>query len=155
MPYKFVKVGLEERFYARLIDNVILIGLYGALSIFGKSIGALLWYAIVFLPKDSFNKGRGVGKNYRDIVVINTDNYELCNYSRSALRNIASDLTVLLIVLQFGYNEYFTQLLFIITMLIDVWKIQSSEDGKRIGDLFAHTQVVYWSDYQKYLSQKK
>lgn len=150
MNEKFTKVALDQRIYARLIDIAIFWFIYAALSIFvGNANAALISYLFFFLPKDGFNKGRGVGKNYRNIVVINSDTLELCNYPRSIFRNIISDLSIVIFILQFGNDLLYIQIFVVIVTLIDIWRIKNSEGGQRVGDVLAHTQVIYWEDYQK------
>jgi hypothetical protein len=124
----------------------------------GIKLGWLVCY-ILFLLRDGFNGGAGFGKARQSILVINTDNFSECSYTRSVLRNVVSDISTILITLKLLENnltaEVSLNLAFLIVLLIDIWRMIKSDGGRRTGDLIAHTQVVYWEDSLQFDIKRK
>lgn len=152
--FKYRKVLLKDRLLAYLYDTVVfwvfrfLIGIgLTVLFVFGKhasSVAGLLAY-LMFLFRDGFNGGAGFGKGQQNTMVIKIDDFHECSYGRSFIRNVVSQISAISLGLQFGHVIPFT-ILFMIVTAVDVWRIIRTEGGRRVGDMIAHTQVVYVDD---------
>jgi hypothetical protein len=156
MSAQFKTVSLLDRFFARLWDGMIYCAIYFILTIVGtivainSQIGTLVGMILAlafYLLRDGFNEGGGFGKNKRGISVINIDTLEVCDYPRSFVRNSISDISTFLIAAQLGWGTGMLQLAGLMVVAVDVWRILKSDGGRRVGDVIAHTQVVYWDDY--------
>jgi len=99
---------------------------------FGVIIAATLWSFYYSLTKDGRNEGQSIGKEMFDLMVVNVDTNEPCSNGQSAGRAI---IWVLLSVIPIGW-------------FIEPIVALASEDGRRLGDQAAHTQVIDVSDYR-------
>ena len=151
--FKYRKVLLKDRVLAYLIDTAWFWFFYFLIS-FGLGMAFLGRYAptiailiayFMFLLRDGFNGGAGFGKGQRNSTVINVMDYRDCSYGQAFIRNIVSQMSAFALAIQFGYAIPFNALFFLVTA-VDIWRIIKTEDGRRVGDMIAHTQVVYIDD---------
>jgi uncharacterized RDD family membrane protein YckC len=145
---KYRKASLSNRFLAALLDGLILTGLSipsiicfmmgmaksssyfdhdGGIELF---ILALLFYTIPLVYsfiKDGLGQGQSFGKKALDLMVVNLDNNTSCNKVKSFVRNFISGLV--------GIIPF-------IGWLIEPIMVLATEDGKKLGDKAANTQVI-------------
>lgn len=145
---KFSKASLSKRFLAALLDGLITIGLAIPAIIFffiginkfnsyydkdgaaGLIVIAFIFYIIPIvysLIKDGLGQGQSWGKKALNIMVINLDNNTPCDKGKSFFRNFIS--TLINIIPFIGW-------------LIEPILILSTEDGRKLGDKAANTQVI-------------
>lgn len=157
----FRKVSLRDRFLSRFYDTMIFWLMYIIISLLlstvipslklqplGKLFAinfSLLW----FLFRDGMRDKTSWGKQHQDIIVICSDSLKDCTLFRSFIRNIISEVAALAILIQF--SNYLTfSFAYAIVLLVDIWQIVNTPNGKRMGDITAKTQVVYLDDLSKY-----
>jgi uncharacterized RDD family membrane protein YckC len=156
MNHKFKRVSFWDRLLARVLDILI----FWVISLIISRIpfvGVFVVY-ILWLMRDGYNEGGGFGKNKRHIAVIELDTFQVCNYPRSIIRNIVSDASAFLLVLQFMppasdpllHEVYIASAYYgaaLLVTLVDTWRVLYADGGRRVGDMIARTQVVYWEEY--------
>ncbi len=145
--FKNPKASLGERFLAALIDGMISFGLLLPAFIllflaWDKSLGdnngevlslfliALLLSLIPLaynLAKDGLGAGQSWGKRTLGLMVINLDNNTPCDFSKSFFRNIISFLVCLIPFIGWA---------------IEPVMILATEDGRKLADKSANTQVI-------------
>lgn len=148
-PVRYRKASIGKRLVAFLIDSfiafapvVLAFGLmFGALTNLaeaGAGVGFLLFVAAIGwtfyyrLTKDGRANGQSIGKSLLDLMVIDTETNRPCTRGKSALREI---VMLGLDALPFGF------LVEPIAAIVD-------DDGRRIGDRAANTQVIEVADYR-------
>lgn len=161
----FKKVSLKDRFWAKLHDNVFFWMIYVLLTMLFMfvffliplgikpiDIGQPLALVIAigwFVFRDGMRGGTSRGKEAHDITVICTDTFKDCTLFRSFIRNTITEVVAPLIILQF-YTFFTFSLAYAIILSFDMFMIVKSPGGRRSGDLFAKTQVIYLADWIKY-----
>lgn len=144
---KYPKASLGNRFLASLLDGLISTGLSIPAILFfvaglDKSKGydndaapGLFFMAFFFylIPlsynfiKDGLGQGQSWGKKALDIMVVNLDNNTPCDKGKSFFRNFIS---VLVAIIPF------------IGWLIEPIMVIATDDGRKLGDKAANTQVI-------------
>lgn len=145
---KYPKASLGNRFLASLLDGLIslslsipaiiffAIGMAKADSYYDKdgAIGlffiAVLFYIIPLVYnfiKDGLGQGQSWGKKALDLMVINLDNNAPCDKGKSFFRNFISGLVA---IIPF------------VGWLIEPIMVLATEDGRKLGDKAANTQVI-------------
>jgi len=167
-PYAYPKASLGSRFVAFLIDflvqGVLYIpaiicffgGVFGAVGgfaigaehgwpffpipVFGLLFGLLLGFLLLLAPlaygllKDGMARGQSIGKRAAGIMVIDLDENIPCGKAKSLLRNL---IPILLSIVPF------------VGWLVEPIMVLIAEDGRRLGDRVASTQVIdcrQWRD---------
>jgi len=161
----FRRVSFKDRLLARLYDTMIYwvfyfllaFGLTVALIPFPVSSGiASIIAYVMFLLRDGFNGGAGFGKSRRNIFVLRTDTVAECTYGRSIVRNIVSEVSILMVsnsISDWGW-DFMPVLSLLLVITVDLWRVAYAEGGRRVGDIIAGTRVVYWQDYVDYLIEQ-
>lgn len=144
---KYLKASLGNRFLASLLDGLIMLGfaipsiiLYviGLSKIsrynFDESIPLFVFAAFLYLIplsysfiKDGLGKGQSWGKKAVGLMVIHLSDNTPCSFGQSFLRNLI--MTLIGIVPFIGW-------------LVEPIIVLASEDGRRLGDKAADTQVI-------------
>ena len=145
---RFLKASLGNRFLAALFDGLITIGLSIPAIIFfvlgmskvdsysdkdeafGLFIIAFLFYLIPIVYnfiKDGLGQGQSWGKKALDLMVVNLDNNTHCDKGKSFFRNFISGLVA---IIPF------------VGWLIEPIMVLVTEDGRKLGDKAANTQVI-------------
>jgi uncharacterized RDD family membrane protein YckC len=144
---KYPKASLGNRFLAALLDGLIstvlsipailffVIAMEKIDSYDNDGAGWLIFIAILFylIPviygfiKDGLGQGQSWGKRPLDLMVVNLDNNAPCNKGKSFLRNFIS--TLLAIIPCIG-------------CLIEPIMVLATNDGRKLGDKAANTQVI-------------
>jgi len=137
-----------NRFIARTIDLIIVVALYEIIPSIGYFAGL-----IYLLIADGLFEGRSVGKRLIGLKVIikkssdkdDSETFADCGYKESIFRNFPFAVGFLLCGI-FGAIPFAGWLMsFIIIVVILAFEslvIIGSDDGKRLGDEIANTQVV-------------
>jgi uncharacterized RDD family membrane protein YckC len=144
----YPKASLGNRFLAALLDGLISLGLSIPTIIFyalgvaklgsyydkDEAIGlffiAVLFYIIPLVYnfiKDGLGQGQSWGKKAVDLMVVNLDNNTPCDKGKSFFRNFIS---VLVAIIPF------------VGWLIEPIMVLATEDGRKLGDKAANTQVI-------------
>ena len=160
-PYLYPKASLAARFLAFLIDALVQGVLYipamfcffsGIFSVargfpfqmdhgfsffpfpvFGLFFGILLGFLLLLAPlaygllKDGMARGQSIGKKAAGIMVVDLDENVPCGKAKSLLRNL---IPILLAIVPF------------VGWLVEPIMVLIAEDGRRLGDRVASTQVI-------------
>ncbi|HEY5405690.1 MAG TPA: RDD family protein [Ginsengibacter sp.] len=144
---KYPKASLGNRFIAALLDGLITVGLSIPAIIFlvaglnkndsynNDGAGVLIIIAILFyfipvvygLIKDGLGQGQSWGKSPLDLMVVNLDNNTPCDKGKSFFRNFISALV---------------SIIPFIGWLIEPIMVLATNDGRKLGDKAANTQVI-------------
>lgn len=144
---KYPKASLGNRFVAALLDGLISTGLSIPAILFfvagmektksydDEGAGGLIFVAILFylipvtygLIKDGLGQGQSWGKRPLDLMVVNLDNNAPCDKGKSFFRNFIS--TLVTIIPFIGW-------------LIEPIMVLATDDGRKLGDKAANTQVI-------------
>ena len=145
---KYPKASLGNRFLASLLDGLISTGLSIPAIIFfalgmakadnyydkdgaiGLFFIAFLFYIIPLVYnfiKDGLGQGQSWGKKALDLMVVNLDNNAPCDKGKSFFRNFISGLVA---IIPF------------VGWLIEPIMVLATEDGRKLGDKAANTQVI-------------
>jgi len=145
---KYPKASLGNRFLAALLDGLISVGLsipafiffaigmakvdsfYEKDSAIGLFYIAFLFYMIPLVYnfiKDGLGHGQSWGKKALDLMVVNLGNNTPCDKGKSFLRNFISGLVA---IIPF------------VGWLIEPIMVLANEDGRKLGDKAANTQVI-------------
>jgi uncharacterized RDD family membrane protein YckC len=131
--------GFFDRFIARTIDLVIVVALYEIIPTIGYFAGL-----VYLLIADGLFEGRSVGKRLIGLKVVLAEGMN-CGYKESIFRNFPFAVGFILCGI-FGAVPLIGWLMsFIIIVVILAFEslvIIGSDDGKRLGDEIANTQVV-------------
>ena len=145
---RYVKASFGARFLAYIIDSVvaaaalILAGIVVGYSNWGEAntgpavvimIAAGLWAFIYSFVKDGREGGQSFGKEMLNLMVVNINTNQPCTMGESALRTL---IWMLL------------SLIPIVGWLIEPIVALASDDGRRLGDRVANTQVIEVSAYR-------
>lgn len=147
LPTSFPKASLGNRFLAAIIDNIITLFLavpgivliivgvspsemeVGLIVLGVLSLSAPIIYGFI---KDGLGQGQSWGKKVCQLMVINLATLQPCDKSTSFLRNFISGLV---------------SLIPFVGGLIEPVMVLANEDGRKLGDRAANTQVINSSDY--------
>lgn len=144
---RYPKASVGNRLLAALLDSVItgilaipaiIFFVSGVVNIAGGNGGsavgmilaAILFYLlplVYHLIKDGLGRGQSWGKKALDIMVINLDNNAPCDLGKSILRNFISGLVTLIPF---------------VGWLIEPILVLTTDDGRKLGDKAANTQVI-------------
>ncbi len=144
---KYPKASLGNRFLASLLDGLISTGLsIPAILFFVAGLDKLKGYdndaapGLFFMAfffyliplcynfiKDGLGQGQSWGKKALDIMVVNLDNNTPCDKGKSFFRNFIS---ILVAIIPF------------IGWLIEPIMVLATDDGRKLGDKAANTQVI-------------
>lgn len=94
------------------------------------SFGWALYYAFT---KDGRGRGQSIGKKKLNLMVVNITTNKPCTRAESFLREI---------------DVFFLQMFPIVGWLVEPIFIDTSDDGRRLGDRVANTQVIDVNDYR-------
>jgi len=147
---KYPKVKFGTRVWAHIIDSFVPgvpmigfmilagIGIASGASILGVLgfigvVCSLFWGLYYSFTKDGRTGGQSIGKKKCGLMVVNITTNKPCTKGESALR--ALDLI-------------FLNMIPIVGWLVEPIVVLSSEDGRRLGDKFADTQVINVSEYR-------
>ena len=147
--WRYPKARIGARILAYIIDSLVatipsafVIGLGVAVLARrnGNSPGILivillgvLWWLYYSFAKDGWTGGQSLGKKAMDLMVVDVRTNQPCTVGQSALRALI--LFVLSFVMGLGW-------------LIELIVILASQNGRRLGDLAAGTQVIDTSAYR-------
>ena len=147
---KYPKVKFGTRVWAHIIDSFVPgvpmigfmilagIGIASGASILGVLgfigvVCSLFWGFYYSFTKDGRTGGQSIGKKKCGLMVVNITTNKPCTKGESTLR--ALDLI-------------FLNMIPIVGWLVEPIVVLSSEDGRRLGDKFADTQVINVSEYR-------
>ena len=153
---KYTKVRFGTRVWAHIIDSFVpgipiiccmILGGIGAaagLSIvavlgFMGAFGSMIWGIYYTFTKDGREGGQSIGKKKCDLMVVNITTNQPCTKGESALRQL---------------DLFFLNMIPIVGWLVEPIVILASEDGRRLGDRMADTQVIEEREY-RYLSPSR
>ena len=149
----FPKASLGNRFLAALLDGLITTGFsIPAIVFFVKGFYELeayynraeatecFYFAFLFylfpliysLVKDGLGEGQSWGKRALDLMVVSLDDHTPCTKGKSFYRNFISGLLVIVPV--FGW-------------IVEPILVLATEDGRKLGDKAANTQVINKNDF--------
>jgi uncharacterized RDD family membrane protein YckC len=144
----YPKASLGSRFVAALLDGLITVGLaipailafvagmnkqYSYYSRSSAGVYFLLAILLYLVPlayafvKDGLGHGQSWGKRSMDLMVVNLDNNTPCDKGKSAVRTLISGLT--------GVIPF-------VGWLIEPIMVLATNDGRKLGDKAANTQVI-------------
>lgn len=149
---KYPRADLGNRFLASLLDAAVVIGLslpaiiafvaatkavndYSSTDAPGLYVLTVVFYGLPLtysLIKDGFWHGQSVGKRAVNLMVVNLDNNTPCSKGKSFFRNFISSLVA---VIPF------------IGWLIEPIMVLATDDGRKLGDKAANTQVIDKDSY--------
>ncbi len=143
---QYTKAPIWPRVVAAIVDSVIGygIGLLGVMLLVGgldagsggaKTLGAalLVWSLWYGFAKDGLGGGAGFGKRSQGLMVVHLPSNSACSKSKSGVRQL-----VALVLTAFGG----------IGLVVEVAIALLSENGRRLGDRAADTQVVSVEDFR-------
>ena len=146
-PYIYPKAPLGERFAAYIIDSIIGVGPVITAAIFDflfhiaqnpanrtiNMLATVTWAIYYGATKDARGNGQSIGKKMVGLMVVGTDTNEPCSIGQST-------------------GRAFVRLLFsaipLVGQLIEPIAVLATDDGRRIGDRAASTQVIRASEYE-------
>ncbi len=120
------KADLGMRFLAFFIDLVICVAIFMVLDLVSGPLGAICATAYVLVRDGLFN-GQSVGKKILKLRVVQVEEGRNANYLDSVVRNLTLAIPFV------GW--------FILSIVEGVF-VLSDEDGIRLGDKLARTQVT-------------
>jgi len=147
---RYPKVGLGRRLAARILDMLvpvplmlasgilIAIGVTSDASAF-TALGVMAmicsfgWGIYYSFTKDGRERGQSIGKKKLNLMVVNITTNKPCTKGESFLREL---------------DLFFLQMFPIVGWLVEPIFIVASDDGRRLGDRAADTQVIDVNDYR-------
>jgi len=147
---RYPKVGLGRRLAARILDMLvpvplmlasgilIAIGVTSDASAF-TALGVMAmicsfgWGIYYSFTKDGRGFGQSIGKKKLNLMVVNITTNKPCTKGESFLREL---------------DLFFLQMFPIVGWLVEPIFIVASDDGRRLGDRAADTQVIDVNDYR-------
>lgn len=146
-PPRYMKANFGARFLAYIIDLVVSVAPVTAISIFvavtgmiNRStpvsvlliIGSAIWAVWYTFTKDGRDAGQSIGKDMMDLMVVHTETNRPCTMGQSALRALVWCAVNLIPV---------------VGWLVEPIMAIADENGRRLGDRAAGTQVIPVSSY--------
>ena len=155
----YPKAPLGNRFIASLLDGLIgfllsipsliflITGISASSNYYSSAdegIGLII-LGVFFLAlpiaygciKDGLGEGQSPGKKIVGLMVVNLDNNTPCNKGKSSLRYLISSLIVIVPYLN------------ILTMWIEPIMVLVAEDGRKVADKVANTQVIDINNFKR------
>ena len=133
------KPDLMPRFLAALIDGL----LSGLVSTIIPVIGAIA-STVYMLTKDGLFEGQSIGKKVMKLQVVTIEGQK-ADYGTSVRRNIIFAIpTFIMIIPILGWIV--APFVALAVMLIEVIKVTTDPQGRRLGDNWANTQVVKFEE---------
>jgi uncharacterized RDD family membrane protein YckC len=144
---RYPKARLFARFWAQCIDMWIGIAMPVIVSGIGLAmskgrplrivnvllfISSIIWAIYYTFTKDSHNEGRSIGKRAMGLMVVNVSTNQPCSAGESSIRALIKGLV--------GAVPF-------IGWCVEPGFVLFSEDGRRLGDRAAGTQVIEYRDY--------
>jgi len=128
-----------NRFIARTIDLIIVVALYEIIPSIGYFAGL-----VYLLLADGLFEGRSVGKKLIGLKIVLEDGSQ-CGYKESIFRNFPFAAGFILggifgVIPLIGWLMSFV--IFVVVLAFESLVIIGSDNGKRLGDEIANTQVV-------------
>jgi len=147
---RYPKVGLGRRLAARILDMLVPVPLMlgsGILIAIGVTSNASAFTALGVMAmicsfgwgiyysftKDGRGFGQSIGKKKLNLMVVNITTNKPCTKGESFLREL---------------DLFFLQMFPIVGWLVEPIFIVASDDGRRLGDRAADTQVIDVNDYR-------
>lgn len=145
--YIYRKAPLGERFGAYVVDSLIGIGPLITAGIFNfifhitqnplnqtiNMIATVSWAIYYGATKDARGDGQSIGKKMFGLMVVGTKTNEPCTLGQSMGRALV---------------RFLLGALPMVGQLIEPIALLANDDGRRIGDRAADTQVILASDYE-------
>jgi len=103
---------------------------------------SFIWFNIYTLVRDTLWKGSSLGKHICGLMVINTQTNQPCDLIGSLIRNAPGLLTV--------YLAYFIVFIGLLFLAVEPVAAFTHQQGLRLGDRWAKTQVIEKQDYQNH-----
>lgn len=137
----YPKASLGSRFLAHIVDNLI-VGLPlipGALLMNGRSTEGLgvflmivagIWSIFYGVCKDGFAGGQSYGKRLNGLMVVNLTTNKPCTKGKSFLRSLSFAIPY-------------------IGGIVELVMVFANDKGRRLGDMFAGSQVIEVSQYRQ------
>lgn len=165
--FSYPRASLGKRFAAALLDSLLIMALcipsffcmYRGLSDPYSDVAsnwyflAILFYFVVIiysLIKDGLGAGQSPGKRAAGIMLVSLGDNWPCDKSRSAGRNLVVVLiTVIPYIIFFATQSPIAALLLLALVLIDPLMVLLRNDGRKLGDLMAKTQVIDTQNYRR------
>ena len=144
---RYAKAHFGRRLLAYLIDGAISVGGFIVAGIvfasgnfgnrntgvaFAVVVASFLWALYYSFTKDGREAGQSFGKEMLNLMVVNVETNQPCSVGESALRAL-----ILFVV----------NLVPVVGWLIEPIFVLASDDGRRLGDRAANTQVIDASAY--------
>ncbi len=128
----YPKAELLNRFIAKFVDGILVVAA-------GKLLPPVGWLAglTYVLIADGFIGGRSIGKRLTGLQTINLRSQDAASFKDSIIRNLPLALAYLLFSV-----PYIGWLAAIAIVALEGLLIIGNEQGLRIGDELAHTQVL-------------
>lgn len=95
---------------------------------------SFIWFVYYGLLKDSFRNGQSWGKRLLGLKVIELEGYGTCSKGGSFTRNFPG--------LSLAFIAFFLPFIGWLLLLVEPVAVLNSQEGQRIGDRWARTQVV-------------
>ena len=145
--YIYPKAPLGERFAAYIIDSIIGVGPVITAAIFDflfhiaqnpmnrtiNMVATVTWAIYYGATKDARGNGQSIGKKMVGLMVVGTDTNEPCTIGQSTTR---------------AFVRFLFSAIPLVGQLIEPIAILATDDGRRIGDRAARTQVIRASEYE-------
>lgn len=145
--YIYPKAPLGERFGAYIVDSIIGIGPVITAAIFDflfhitqnplntaiTMIATVTWAMYYGATKDARGNGQSIGKKMCGLMVVGTKTNEPCTIGQSTGR---------------AFVRFLFSAIPLVGGLIEPIAVLATDDGRRIGDRAASTQVIRASDYE-------
>lgn len=131
------KADIVHRVIAKAID-LILVGMMARLLPFG-----ILAAGLYILISDGFFQGQSIGKKLIGLRVVLTAESQTknCSFRHSIIRNLPYAVVIILGSIPiFGWFVIFP--LGVVFLLLEAYFVYADDQGVRIGDIYAGTQVV-------------
>ena len=144
---RYTKANIGSRLLACIIDGIVSVVPVTAVTLFVVFSGMIhrstplsvlgivasaLWTIWYGFTKDGRDAGQSVGKEMMDLMVVNTETNTPCTIGQSAIRALVLWLVGLIPV---------------VGWLIEPIMVIADEDGRRLGDRAASTQVISVDEY--------
>lgn len=134
----YPKVDVGTRVIASIIDGVASY-IVGFIPILGAIIGA-----VYMLLKDGLFEGQSIGKKVMKLQVI-TENDTKADFAVSARRNAIFAIPVALMIIPV-LGWVLAPVVSLVIVIIELMKVINEPKGRRIGDTWAGTQVIKFSE---------
>lgn len=145
--YIYAKAPLGQRFAAYVIDSIVGVGPAITAALFDflfhvtqnptnrtiNMIATVTWAIYYGATKDARGRGQSIGKKMNGLMVVGTETNEPCTLHQSTGR---------------AFVRFVLSAIPVVGGLIEPIAVVANDDGRRIGDRAASTQVILASDYE-------